>query len=65
MTCLSCKNEVTVKPIRYGDGFIATCPKCWKLAMNERRRDERDNSSGVGSSIRQGVSLHISHETGA
>ena len=47
MTCLSCKNEVTAKPIRYGDGFIATCPKCGKLAMNERRRDEKGNSGRI------------------
>jgi predicted RNA-binding Zn-ribbon protein involved in translation (DUF1610 family) len=44
MTCLSCKNEVTVNPIRYGDGFIATCPKCGKLAMNERRKVEDSNN---------------------
>ena len=64
MTCLSCKNEVTAKPIRYGDGFIATCPLCGKLAMNERRRDERDNSSGTGSSVRQSVSVCLSNEAG-
>jgi len=32
--CLSCKREVEVKLINYGDGHIATCPVCQKLAYN-------------------------------
>ena len=32
--CLFCKKEVEVKLISYGDGRIATCPKCGKLAYN-------------------------------
>ena len=32
--CLSCQKEVEVKLFPYGNGQIATCPKCGKLAYN-------------------------------
>ena len=32
--CESCGKEVEVKLIKYGDGHIATCPSCCKLAYN-------------------------------
>lgn len=34
VTCVTCKEEVEVKKIPYGNGHIATCPKCGKLAYN-------------------------------
>jgi len=36
VTCLSCKKEVEIKLIPYGNGYIATCPKCGKLAYNKK-----------------------------
>ena len=32
--CVSCKRKVKVKLVRYGDGHIAVCPKCKRLAYN-------------------------------
>ena len=32
--CVTCKKAVEVKLIRYGDGYIAVCPECGKLAHN-------------------------------
>jgi Zn finger protein HypA/HybF involved in hydrogenase expression len=34
--CLSCHESIEVKPIPYGYGYIATCPKCGKLALNTK-----------------------------
>jgi hypothetical protein len=32
--CLACKEEVKVKLEKYGNGHIAICPLCGKLAYN-------------------------------
>lgn len=32
--CLSCGKWVMVDMVKYGNGHIAECPKCWKLAYN-------------------------------
>jgi len=32
--CQSCGKEVEVEMISYGDGHIATCPKCDRLAYS-------------------------------
>jgi len=32
--CLSCNQEVAVQKIVYGDGKVATCPQCGKLAYS-------------------------------
>jgi len=37
------------------------CEDCRKKIMRGMK-DERDNSSGVGSSVRQGVSVCLSHD---
>jgi len=34
IVCLSCKKTVTAKLFQYGNGYIATCPCCRKLAYN-------------------------------
>lgn len=34
VTCLSCGREVKVMPLQYGEGRIAVCPECKKLAYN-------------------------------
>jgi len=34
VVCISCKQEVQVTLVRYGNGHIATCPSCGKLAYN-------------------------------
>ena len=36
--CQSCGKEVEVKPIYFGHSVVAICPKCGKLALNQRRR---------------------------
>lgn len=33
--CLTCHKPVEVELVRYGKGYIATCPECGKLAMNK------------------------------
>ncbi len=38
VVCISCEKEVEVKPISYGDGEIATCPECGKLAYSSKKR---------------------------
>lgn len=40
-TCVSCRKTVTVNPIPFGGGYIATCPECDKLAMNSTRKEVR------------------------
>jgi len=35
--CITCKRQVEVKPIRFGNGYIAVCPECDKLAYNSRQ----------------------------
>ena len=32
--CVNCGKEVVVKMVAYGNGRIATCPVCDKLAFN-------------------------------
>jgi len=32
--CVTCKKTVKVKLIPYGNGHIASCPECGKLAYN-------------------------------
>jgi DNA-directed RNA polymerase subunit RPC12/RpoP len=32
--CLTCHKEVTVKLSSFGEGHIANCPSCGKLAYN-------------------------------
>ena len=32
--CISCGKTVTVELVEYGDGHIATCLSCGKLAYN-------------------------------
>ncbi len=39
--CLSCDKEVEVKPIPYGDGEIATCPECGKLAYSSSKKSSQ------------------------
>jgi uncharacterized Zn finger protein len=34
VTCLSCGEKVEVVLVQYGDGHIATCPKCGELAYS-------------------------------
>jgi len=34
VVCLSCQKEVEVKPIPFGNGHVASCPECGKLAYN-------------------------------
>jgi len=34
LICLSCKKEVEVKLVRYGNGHIAVCTVCGNLAYN-------------------------------
>lgn len=36
LVCLSCKEEVKVELVSYGDGHIAVCPICHKLACNSK-----------------------------
>lgn len=38
-TCVSYRKTVTVKPILYGSGYIATCPECDKLVMNSSKEE--------------------------
>jgi len=35
--CLSCKEEVLVKVTKYGNGYIAKCPKYGDLAYNSKK----------------------------
>ncbi|MFA5037498.1 MAG: hypothetical protein WC479_10035 [Candidatus Izemoplasmatales bacterium] len=35
--CLSCHKNVSVVPVNYGGGLIATCPICGKLALNKNK----------------------------
>lgn len=34
VVCISCRKKVEVRPVRYGNGRIATCPECGRLAYN-------------------------------
>ena len=34
VSCISCKKQVEVKLIPYGNGHTAICPECGKLAYN-------------------------------
>jgi len=34
VTCLSCKQKITIELIKFGNGHIATCPKCDHLAYS-------------------------------
>ncbi len=34
VVCISCGEVVEVKLVPYGDGHIAKCPECGKLAYN-------------------------------
>ena len=34
IVCLSCQKEVEVKLIPFGNGHVATCPKCKEIAYN-------------------------------
>jgi Zn finger protein HypA/HybF involved in hydrogenase expression len=34
--CLNCGHSIRADIIRYGDGYIALCPKCDKLAYNSK-----------------------------
>jgi len=34
VTCVSCYKKVMVKLLPFGNGHIATCPECQKLAYN-------------------------------
>lgn len=41
VVCLSCKKQVEVKLIYFGNGDCAVCPKCGKLAYNAKHGWER------------------------
>ncbi len=43
--CLSCGKEVDVKLVRYGNGHIASCPLCGKLAYSASKKVDCDNNS--------------------
>lgn len=32
--CITCREEVSVKLVSYGEGHVAICPKCGGLAYN-------------------------------
>ena len=34
VSCISCHQNVKIKPIPFEDGFIADCPNCKALAYN-------------------------------
>ena len=36
VTCITCKQEVDVILQRYGNGHVAICPVCGKLAYNKQ-----------------------------
>ena len=38
-TCMSCGKEIKTKLIKFGDGYIAICPLCKKLAYNVKFKD--------------------------
>jgi hypothetical protein len=35
VVCLTCGEVVTIVPIDYGNGYVALCPECKKLAYSE------------------------------
>ena len=37
--CMSCKKKVKAKLIKFGDGYVAVCPLCKKLAYNVKFKD--------------------------
>ena len=39
MTCMSCGKEIKAKLIKFGDGNVAVCPICKKLAYNVKFKD--------------------------
>ena len=39
LTCMSCGKEVSAKLIKFGDGYVAVCPLCKKLAYNVKFKD--------------------------
>ena len=39
MTCMSCGKEIKAKLIKFGDGYVAVCPLCKKLAYNVKFKD--------------------------
>lgn len=40
--CLSCGKNVTVSLISYGDGYVALCPKCDKIAYTINSKNVPD-----------------------
>ncbi len=40
VVCLTCHKEVEVTLISYGDGHVAICPLCGKLAYNSKSKDK-------------------------
>jgi len=38
-TCMSCGKEIKAKLIKFGDGYVAVCPICKKLAYNVKFKD--------------------------
>lgn len=45
INCLSCHKQVIVRPIKYGNGCIAVCPICGKLALNSDEMKLRPDDS--------------------
>jgi len=41
MVCISCGETVRERLIKYGDGYIAVCPLCKKLAYNVKFKDSK------------------------
>ena len=40
--CLTCHKEVNIQPIDYGNGKVAVCPSCGKLAYSEPPKPYRE-----------------------
>lgn len=43
ITCLSCHREVDAEAVKYGEGFVAVCPVCGKLAYNRDVPPKRES----------------------
>ena len=41
MNCMSCGKKIKAKLIKFGDGYIAVCPICKKLAYNVKFKDSK------------------------
>jgi len=44
IVCISCGKTVKTKLIKFGDGYVAVCPLCKKLAYNVKFKDSREEA---------------------